>query len=234
MCAISGIRLKTDRISIAKATAWCAAMTARMIHRGPDDQGSYVDPKRGVVLGHRRLSIIDLSPAGRQPIFNEDRSLAVMVNGEIYNHRDLRTELKGRGHHFRSDCDVEVVAHLFEEKADGGWDDLRGMYAAAVYAEKTGVLYLARDPLGIKPCKMTLDYMMRFVLEHSPYSFFILCVKMIRTLQSFFHFYSQFCLNFTHQLTTIKNIPAQNLGKVFRKSCGSRSYAAGNSNIANT
>lgn len=151
MCAICGIRLKSKRVPLEQAARWCAAMAARMAHRGPDDQGAYVDAAHRVVLGHRRLSIIDLSPAGRQPMFNEDHSVAVLVNGEIYNYRELQEQLRSRGHRFQSHCDVEVVAHLFEEKGAVAWSELRGMYAAAVYDVKSGVLHLARDPLGIKP-----------------------------------------------------------------------------------
>lgn len=139
---------------------WCRAMGLRMRHRGPDDEGFLFDEKRGIFLGHRRLAIRDLSPAGRQPMFNEDQSVAVLVNGEIYNDAELRARLRTRGHRFASTCDVEVVAHLFEEAGDGMWAQLRGMFAAAVYEAHRGWLHLARDPLGIKPL---------YVLEHGDF-----------------------------------------------------------------
>lgn len=151
MCAITGIKLRSDRISTQEARRLCVAMADRMKHRGPDDDGFFEDPNRGVFLAQRRLSIIDLSPAGRQPLFNEERNVAVLVNGEIYNHKGLRSALLSRGHRFSSQSDSEVLVHLFEEKGAGAWKDLRGMFAAAVYDSRTGDLHLTRDPLGIKP-----------------------------------------------------------------------------------
>src|SRR5438093_249201 len=88
-------------------------MLSAQIHRGPDGEG--ISEKGGVILGHRRLSIIDVSSAGRQPMWNEDGSVQVTFNGEIYNHPELREELIGRGHHFRSRTDTEVLVHGYEE-----------------------------------------------------------------------------------------------------------------------
>jgi asparagine synthase (glutamine-hydrolysing) len=150
MCAICGIKLKTNAVSATDAARLCQKMSVSMRHRGPDDEGLYQDIDHGVFLGHQRLSIIDLSSTGQQPFFNEDRSIATVVNGEIYNYRELRNDLSSRGHQFRSECDIEVVPHLFEEKRDF-WHKLRGMYAAAIYDSKSGGLLLSRDSLGIKP-----------------------------------------------------------------------------------
>ncbi len=151
MCAICGIQSKRLESSIEKAAGFCRGMMAAMRHRGPDDEGMHIDGRHGTVLGHCRLSILDLSPAGRQPLFNEDRSLATVVNGEIYNYRELREALLNQGHRFASQSDSEVIVHVIEEHGKAAWSKLRGMYAAAVYDEKSGSLELARDPLGIKP-----------------------------------------------------------------------------------
>jgi asparagine synthase (glutamine-hydrolysing) len=150
MCAIVGIKLRKPG-SLVHPEKLIEEMSSSMTHRGPDDAGIFCEAAKGVFLGHRRLSIIDLSPAGQQPFYNEDKTVAVLVNGEIYNYRELRKELLSRGHKFRSDCDVEVIPHLFEEKGVDCVKQLRGMYAAAVYDFKKGTLWLVRDPLGIKP-----------------------------------------------------------------------------------
>jgi asparagine synthase (glutamine-hydrolysing) len=104
-----------------------------------------------VALGHKRLSIIDLSERGREPMWNEDRSLCLLANGEIYNFKALRSQLVGLGHRFSSDTDVEVVVHGFEEWGPDVFPRLRGMFALALYRVKEGDLHLARDPIGIKP-----------------------------------------------------------------------------------
>ena len=126
-------------------------MADSLAHRGPDDHGEYVSSSPLVALGHRRLSIIDLSSSGRQPFVNEDSTIRAIVNGEIYNYIELRQELKAKGHRFVSDSDCEVLVHLYEEEGISFWSRLRGMFAAAVLDERIGVLYLGRDPLGIKP-----------------------------------------------------------------------------------
>jgi asparagine synthase (glutamine-hydrolysing) len=128
-------------------------MTDRLIHRGPDDSGVYLSHQNSVScgLGHRRLSIIDLSEAGRQPMTNEDKSLWLVFNGEIYNFASLREELLARGHRFSSRTDSEVILHLFEEEGTAGISKLIGMFAFAIWSEKTKTLFLARDPVGIKP-----------------------------------------------------------------------------------
>ena len=120
-------------------------------HRGPDDEGVYWNPDRRVALGHRRLSIIDLSPGGRQPMTNEDGTLWVTYNGEIYNHPELREELLAKGHTFRSRTDTEVLLHLYEEEGEELVHRLTGMFAFALYDRPRNRLLLARDRLGIKP-----------------------------------------------------------------------------------
>ena len=147
MCGICGIVLReadgaVDRPALAR-------MTRVLAHRGPDGEGLFVEGDVG--LGHRRLSIIDLSDAGRQPMTNEDGRYWIVLNGEIYNYRELRQELVARGHQFRSITDTEVVLHLFEESGPGCLDRLNGMFAFAIWDTKEHALFAARDRFGIKP-----------------------------------------------------------------------------------
>jgi asparagine synthase (glutamine-hydrolysing) len=132
----------------APAPELLAAMLSSLEHRGPDDVGSHEAP--GVGLGATRLAIIDLAGGG-QPIPNEDRSLWIVFNGEIYNHRDLRPDLEARGHRFRSRSDTEVVLHLFEELGERCVEPLRGMFAFAIWNAQRRELVLGRDRLGKKP-----------------------------------------------------------------------------------
>lgn len=151
MCGICGIILKTRRSGAHEPATWVRKMANHLRHRGPDDEGFYADEEKGVYLAQRRLSIIDLSSAGRQPYFNEEGTLVTLVNGEIYNFRELRDCLLRKGHRFVSQSDCEVIPHLIEEEGDDGWGKLRGMYAATIYDSRSGEVVLARDPLGIKP-----------------------------------------------------------------------------------
>jgi asparagine synthase (glutamine-hydrolysing) len=123
-------------------------MCAAIVHRGPDDEGFYLSPRAG--LGMRRLRIIDLE-TGRQPVRNEDGTVWAVFNGEIYNYQDLRRDLIARGHTFRTSTDTEVIVHLYEERGERCVEDLRGMFAFAVWDERRRSLLLARDRLGIKP-----------------------------------------------------------------------------------
>lgn len=145
MCGIFGI-IHFDGQPVRDETL--SLMGGRMQHRGPDDEGHWV---RGPVgIGMRRLSIIDLG-GGHQPISNEDNSVHIVLNGEIYNYRELREELIQRGHQFKTHSDVECVLHLYEEMGTACLERLNGMFAIALYDQNRGRLWLARDRLGIKP-----------------------------------------------------------------------------------
>ena len=146
MCGLVGILDTTGRRPIDRALL--ARMNDSLSHRGPDDSGLYIQP--GVGLGHRRLSIIDLS-GGHQPLFNEDGTVVVVYNGEIYNFQELAEELSARGHRFRTNCDTEVVVHAWEEWGEACVDRFRGMFTFAIWDENQETLFLARDRLGIKP-----------------------------------------------------------------------------------
>lgn len=124
------------------------AMAAAIRHRGPDDEGLFVDGPAGLVM--RRLSIIDVA-GGHQPIFNEDRSVAVVFNGEIYNYADLRARLEAHGHRFATNCDTEVLVHAYEEWGDTCPEHLQGMFAFAAWDIRARSLFIARDRLGKKP-----------------------------------------------------------------------------------
>ena len=125
------------------------AMRDALRHRGPDDEGLLIAD--GVGLGHRRLSIVDLTAAGHQPLCNEDGTLWMVFNGEIYNFVELGRELRARGHRFRSQTDGEVILHLFEEKGAACVSELNGMFAFVIWDRRTGELFAARDRVGIKP-----------------------------------------------------------------------------------
>jgi asparagine synthase (glutamine-hydrolysing) len=126
-------------------------------HRGPDDEGIWINGDCKIGFGHRRLSIVDLSPEGRQPMTTEDGSLVITFNGEIYNHLIWRKQLEQRGHRFRSHCDTEVILHLYQEYGVDAVKHLDGMFAFALWDQSSGRLLLARDRLGIKPLYYTLQ-----------------------------------------------------------------------------
>src|SRR3989442_6268034 len=128
---------------------WHERADALLAHRGPDGRGHYLD--NNCELVHRRLAIVDVSSAGNQPMPNEDGSVYVVFNGEIYNHRDLRAELKTQGHCFRSTSDTEVLVHLYEEYGAEMVNRLRGMFAFVIYDRRQRRLLMARDRFGIKP-----------------------------------------------------------------------------------
>lgn len=146
MCGICGIVDVNKRTVSEEAVR---KMTLALSHRGPDDEGIY--SSEGVCLGHRRLSIIDLSCAARQPLSNEDKTVWVVLNGEIYNYRSLRVMLEGKGHKFTSNSDTEVIAHLYEEEGKDCVKAMLGMFAFAVWDKRKDLLLLARDRLGKKP-----------------------------------------------------------------------------------
>ena len=150
MCGIAGVY---DAGGIGTAGASLVRrMCATLVHRGPDSDGFYDFPAAAplVSLGVRRLAIVDLE-TGDQPLFNEDRSVALVFNGEIYNHRELRAELTSRGHRFRSGNDGETIVHLYEERGLELFSALRGMYALALWDAARARLLLAVDHVGIKP-----------------------------------------------------------------------------------
>jgi asparagine synthase (glutamine-hydrolysing) len=147
MCGIAGAL--APRAEDAPPAGAAERFAAAMVHRGPDGHGFF---RAGpVALAHRRLSIIDLSEAGRQPMTNEDGQIAIVVNGEIYNHAELRADLVAKGHRFKSGSDSEVVAHLYEEVGARVPEYLRGMFAFALWDARAGKLLLARDRFGEKP-----------------------------------------------------------------------------------
>ncbi|MCA1587128.1 MAG: asparagine synthase (glutamine-hydrolyzing) [Chloroflexi bacterium] len=149
MCGINGV---WSRAGEAIDPVAVARLRDTMRHRGPDGEGLWRRPDRGdVVLGHRRLAIVDLSDAGLQPMANEDGTVHVTFNGEIYNHAELRAQLEARGHRFRSRCDAEVLVHLYEEHGAAMVERLVGMFAFAIWDEPDESMLLARDRLGIKP-----------------------------------------------------------------------------------
>ncbi|MCD6419235.1 MAG: asparagine synthase (glutamine-hydrolyzing), partial [Synergistetes bacterium] len=141
MCGICGFN-GSDRELIKK-------MTDVITHRGPDKEGFYVDEH--VSLGNRRLSIIDLSERATQPIFNEDKSIAIVYNGEIYNFPELRKELELKGHRFYTNTDTEVVVHSYEEYGVDCLKKFNGMFAFALWDSRKKELFIARDRIGIKP-----------------------------------------------------------------------------------
>jgi asparagine synthase (glutamine-hydrolysing) len=146
MCGICGIATIDPRRPVDEALV--GRMAAALAHRGPDGQGTFVT--RGAGFGVRRLAIVDLE-TGDQPIANEDGSIVVVCNGEIYNHVELRAELSGAGHRFRTRSDVETIVHLYEDLGPDCVHRLRGMFAFALWDAPRGRLFLARDRLGIKP-----------------------------------------------------------------------------------
>src|ERR671922_679703 len=147
MCGICGALATRDDFAAGEDVV--TAMRETLVHRGPDDGGTWTAP--GIGLGHRRLSIIDLSPAGHQPMSNEDGTVWVTFGGEIYNHAQLRAELERKGHVYRSQTDTETIAHLCEEEGPRCVERLNGMFHYAIWDARSRELHLARDRLGKKP-----------------------------------------------------------------------------------
>ena len=141
MCGICGFNWKDETL--------IARMSIQMAHRGPDQQDVFCS--ENLSLGHRRLSIIDLSENGKQPMFNEDGSICMIFNGEIYNFQALRDGLQKKGHHFMSLTDSEVIIHAYEEYGVDAIHKLRGMFAFCIYDGNHRSLLLVRDRIGIKP-----------------------------------------------------------------------------------
>lgn len=147
MCGINGIAFpRKSKRQIDRRLL--EAMRDVVRHRGPDDGGMFVDENIG--LGHRRLSIVDVSH-GAQPMTNEDGRFVIVYNGEIYNHADYRAELEAKGHVYRTHCDTETILHLYEEYGTKSLEKLRGMFAFAIWDRREKTLFIARDRLGVKP-----------------------------------------------------------------------------------
>jgi len=146
MCGITGFNWK-DELLIKKATS-------TLTHRGPDDEGYYVDDN--ISLGHRRLSIIDLSEKGRQPMSNSDNTIFIVFNGEIYNFQDLRKELKNK-YSFKSNTDTEVIIYGYEEWGYNLFNKMNGMWSFCIYDKKNNKLLLSRDRVGKKPLYYYFD-----------------------------------------------------------------------------
>src|SRR5579871_3249441 len=166
MCGICGVIGSTDP---EPSQSVVREMLGQMHHRGPDDEGLYVDGS--VALGMRRLSIIDVA-GGHQPVFNEDKTLVVVFNGEIYNFQDLRSTLEARGYRFRSNSDTEVIVYAYEEWGEDCVDHFEGMFAFALAETSKSTrkgnprVLLARDRLGIKPLYYALvDNVLYFASE---------------------------------------------------------------------
>ncbi|MBA4372480.1 MAG: asparagine synthase (glutamine-hydrolyzing) [Thermodesulfovibrio sp.] len=147
MCGIAGI-IGKQALPQARIKACLAALGPLLIHRGPDDHGEHIGKNHGCI--HRRLSIVDIS-GGHQPIYNEDRSIGLVYNGEIYNYTALRDDLKNRGYQFHTNTDTEVILRGYEEYGTAFLKELNGMFAFCLWDDRTDVIYLARDCFGIKP-----------------------------------------------------------------------------------
>ena len=161
MCGIAGIGNKEDELDVSAAVEDSLEC---MRHRGPDDKG--VEQWNRCCLGMCRLSIIDIE-SGHQPIWNEDRSMAIVLNGEVYNYLELRHELVVKGHKFYTKTDTEVLLHLYEEYGERMLEKLRGMFAFSIWDEKNQELFLARDRKCQKPlyCFVTADGAVAFASE---------------------------------------------------------------------
>jgi asparagine synthase (glutamine-hydrolysing) len=149
MCGICGIVGLDDGFPVSEEIV--RRMSDTMVHRGPDAEGALHRPAERVALGHRRLAIVDLSPAGRQPMSNEDGTVWITYNGEVYNHVALRSELEAKGHVYRSHTDTETIVHLYEEEGPRCVERLEGMFAFAIWDARRRELFLARDRVGVKP-----------------------------------------------------------------------------------
>ena len=147
MCGINGI-IYSNKSGREVDSGELTRMRDLLHHRGPDEAGIFIE--KNVGLGHRRLSIVDLK-SGQQPMFNQDKSCAIVYNGEVYNHNDYRRELIEKGYEYKTHCDTETILHLYEEYAEKCVEYLRGMFAFAIWNKRKRELFIARDRLGVKP-----------------------------------------------------------------------------------
>lgn len=153
MCGITGIAYSSRSAKKIRPEA-LRRMRDVIVHRGPDDAGEYLEEKVG--LGHRRLSIVDVAH-GAQPMFNEDETLVIVYNGEVYNHAEYRAELESKGHVYKTHCDTETILHLYEEHGADCVNFLRGMFAFTIWNRREKSLFIARDRFGVKPLYYALD-----------------------------------------------------------------------------
>ncbi len=153
MCGINGIAF-SSKSGRAVNQRTLVKMRDVISHRGPDDDGEFIDENIG--FGHRRLSIVDVTH-GRQPMFSEDQSRVIIYNGEVYNHADYRAELEAKGYQYQTHCDTETILHLYEEYGAQCVEKLRGMFAFAVWDRREKSLFIARDRLGVKPLYYVYD-----------------------------------------------------------------------------
>ena len=164
MCSISGFTWENKEL--------IKEMNEVLKHRGPDDTGIFID--KDISLGHNRLSIIDLSKAGHQPMSNKDKSIWIIFNGEIYNYIKLRNYLEKLGYNFQSDTDTETILYAYEEFGEDCLKLFNGMFAFAIWDSKKKTLFLARDRLGIKPLyyynlngKLIFSSEIKAILKHN-------------------------------------------------------------------
>ena len=150
MCGIIGYSGRFDHGALL-----CGMQS--LAHRGPDDSGSFFDDAAAVGLAHTRLSIIDLSPLGHQPMSVLDGAVQLVFNGEIYNYRELRKELEAKGHVFRGHSDTEVILHLYLEEGEQMLSRLNGIFTVAFFDRRNGSMLIARDALGVKPLYYTTN-----------------------------------------------------------------------------
>ena len=146
MCGICGVFNYGTKEPVSEVLV--RKMNEQIAHRGPDGEGIYIDGQLG--FGHKRLSIVDLTK-GHQPMSNEDGSIWITFNGEIYNHAEYIPLLKGKGHEFKTDCDTETIIHLYEEYGEDLLGKLNGMFAFTIWDRNKYSIFVARDRLGIKP-----------------------------------------------------------------------------------
>jgi len=163
MCGIAGILSLSRDVRVEPDAL--ALMAAQLVHRGPDEEGRYLDPQGRCGFAFRRLSIIDVA-GGHQPLANEDRTVWVVFNGEIYNFQELRAELQQQGHTFATRSDTEVIVHLYEQHGEACFHELAGMFAIALWDQRRGRLLLARDRFGKKPLTYAVhDHRLYFASE---------------------------------------------------------------------
>ena len=219
MCGIVAV-LNFDRTAVDPRRL--TAMRDILHHRGPDDEGLFVEGPVG--LGHRRLSIIDISESGRQPMSNEDGSVQVVFNGEIYNYLELAQDLKARGHRFSSTSDTEVIPHLYEEEGEECVTRFNGMFSFVLWDRRRRRLFAARDRTGIKnlyyyltPKKLILASEIKAILEDPD-------VERAVDPQALVDY--SFCGRALAGKTMFRNIREIEPGQIGRASCRERVYSS--------